>query len=114
MQLTLQQLFGDNAYQDSNLLVIDKRDLFYLTSSATNKAESLLVAILLNAYRNFEGSIEDEAGNAIADEAGRKITFNNSILYELLNIFYWKRQFIYRDNQPNILDTLVIEHNEVQ
>lgn len=112
-QLSLQQLFGANAIQERDRLVIDKGDLFQLTASATNTAESLLVAILLNAHRNFEGNIEHEQGNAITDELGENITFSNSNLYELLNLFYWNHQFITVNDQPKILDTFVIEYNEV-
>ncbi len=46
---TLQQVFGANATQTLNELVIAKSDLTGLTASATNTAESLIVAILLKA-----------------------------------------------------------------
>lgn len=109
MQLTLLQLFGANAYQDSDRLIINKGDLFNLSASATNTAESLLIAIVINATRQFEGVIEDENNQPITDQSNLAITFNNSSLYELLTIFYWKRQFIVYQQQPTILDTFVVE-----
>lgn len=112
--LALQQLFGANAYQNSESLVIDKRDFIYLSTAAINTGESLLVAILLNAYGQFEGEIVDEFNKVITDEFNKPITFNNSGLYELLDIFYWKRQFLQVQPQSIILDTFVVESNEVQ
>lgn len=46
---SLAQVFGENATQDTNLLTIAKADLVAvgLAPSATNSAESLLVALLL-------------------------------------------------------------------
>ena len=114
MQLTLQQLFGSSVYQDIDRLVIDKGDLFNLSASATNTAESLLIAIVMNALRQFEGVIEGENNVSITNEKNVPITYNNSALYGLLNIFYWKRQYISFQLLPYILDTFVIESNEVQ
>lgn len=114
MQISLQQLFGAKATQSSDRLVIDKRDFIDLSLATINTSQSLLVAILLNAARTFEGTIEGELGQPITDERDRAITFNNSALYELLNIFYWKRQLITFQSQPKILDTFVIESNEIQ
>lgn len=47
---TLQQLFGANAAQTATTLTISKADLSSvgLTASATNTAESLFVALVLN------------------------------------------------------------------
>lgn len=114
LALSLQQLFGANAHQDSESLVIDKRDFINLSAADINTGESLLVAILLNAYHQFEGEILDELNRPITDELNRSITYSNSTLYELLNIFYWKRQLIEFQSQPKILDTFVIESNEIQ
>lgn len=52
---TLQQLFGANATQDMNSLIIDKTDLVAigLTASATNSAESLLAAIIAIAQQTL-------------------------------------------------------------
>jgi hypothetical protein len=57
---TLQQLFGTNAMQDNQSLVIRKSDLPLLTPSLNNTASSLLVAILLQAWNEFEGVLVDE------------------------------------------------------
>lgn len=111
--LSLQQLFGANAYQNSDSLVIDKRDFIDLSTAAINTGESLLVAILLNAYKQFEGEIVNELNRTITDELNKPITFNNSAMYELLNIFYWKRQLIVFQSKTKILDTFVIESNEI-
>lgn len=113
MQLSLQQLFGARAYQDSDRLVINKGDLSNLSASATNTAESLLVAIVMNACRQFEGVIEDDANLPITDENNNPITFSNLNVYELISIFYWKRQFITYQDNPVILDTFVIENYEI-
>lgn len=112
--LSLQQLFGANAYQDSESLVIDKRDFINLSAAATNTGESLLVAILLNAYQQFEGNIVDGLNRPITDQLNKPITFNNSALYELLNIFHWRRQFLQVQSQPKIIDIFVAESNEIQ
>lgn len=62
---TLQDLFGDNASQDSSSIIIPKANLTVvgLTAEENNTAESLLVAILLLAKQylnqtNYDGNIE--------------------------------------------------------
>lgn len=114
MNLSLQQLFGARAIQNNDCLVIDKRDFSNLSITNINTSQSLLIAILLNARRTFDGNIENQLGQIITDESDRPVTFNNSALYELLNVFYWKRQLIEFQTQPKILDTFVIESNEIQ
>lgn len=49
MEPTLQQILGADATQDANTITIQKADLPGLTASANNRAESLLVAMLLKA-----------------------------------------------------------------
>jgi len=49
MEPGLTDIYGANATQSSTQLVIAKGDLTGLTASATNTAESLLVALLLKA-----------------------------------------------------------------
>jgi len=112
--LSLQQLFGDNAYQDIDHLVISKGDLYGLSATSNNTAESLLVAIIVNACRQFEGTIEDENNQPITDENNVPITFNNSNLYDLLNILYWKKQYATDKGRPIVLSVFGIEVNEVQ
>ncbi|WGV24776.1 hypothetical protein [Halotia branconii] len=60
---TLAAVFGANATQDANTLTISKADLTGLTASANNTAESLLVAIILQAKlslnaTNFDSNID--------------------------------------------------------
>lgn len=112
--LSLQQLFGARAYQDSDRLVINKGDLSNLSASSTNTAESLLLAIVMNACKQFEGVIEDGNNQPITDENSSPITFSNLGIYALLAIFYWKKQFIFFQSQPKILDTFVVESYEIQ
>ena len=108
-QLTVQQIFGVNAYQNAEFLVCNKSDFLNLTNTATNKAESLLAAIILKLHSNFEGSVFDENNSALTDELNRPITFSNFNLYELLNVFYWKKQLL----EGKIIDTFIIEHNAI-
>lgn len=49
---SLKEVFGDGATQTASTITIAKSDLSGLTPSATNTAESLLVALLLRA-KNF-------------------------------------------------------------
>lgn len=103
--LTLQQLFGANADQTATALTITKADLPGLTPAADNRAEQLLVAILLQAWSEFEGMLVDESGEAVIDESGQRIKYDQRNLYKKLNLSFWKRQFI----EEVILDTFVID-----
>ncbi len=107
--LTLAQVFGLNATQNSSQLVILKTDLPGLTPESNNRAEQLLVALFLKLREQFEGNLTDPSGQAIVDNQDRVVTYNNSQLYEKMNIFYWKRQFITRRQHKYILDTFVID-----
>ncbi len=109
MELTLQQVFGVNSTQDGQVLVISKSDLILLTPSSNNTAESLLIAILLNALRNFKGIIEDENYQPITDENSKPIEFDNSEAFELLKIFRWDSKLIQTNYGIKVRDTLVIE-----
>ena len=102
---TLQQLFGANATQDGQTLTIHKTDLPRLTPKANNTAESLLVAILLQAWGEFEGLLVDETGEAVVDETGDALGYDHRDLYEKLNVWFWKRQFV----GGRVLDTFVID-----
>ena len=62
-KLTLIEMFGSGATQDATSLTIQKSDLPRLTASASNTAESLLIAILLKAetpltQTNFDTNID--------------------------------------------------------
>ncbi|WP_373525088.1 hypothetical protein [Nostoc sp.] len=89
--LTLAQLFGDGANQTATELVIRKTDLAAvgMTATANNRAEQLVIAMLLKALENFQGHLTDENGNPITDENNSPIEYDNSQLYELLEIFRW-------------------------
>lgn len=102
--LTLQQLFGVNATQTSTTITIVKTDLSGLTISANNSAESLLAAIFVNAWQEFEGIIVDELDNTLVDELGVSIGYEYLDIYAKLKIWFWKRQYI----NSRIRDTLII------
>lgn len=103
--LTLQQLFGVNATQDSQSIIIHKADLPKLTPSIDNRAEQLLAGILLRAWNEFEGLLVDERGNTIVDETSEAIGYDQREAYEKLNIWLWKRQFA----RGKVINTFVID-----
>lgn len=116
--LTLKQLFGIKALQTAGELIIEKSDLadVGLTATANNRAEQLLVAILLKALGNFQGYLTDENGNSVTDENNSTIEYNNSQLYELLEIFLFppyipdgnkrvlRNQFVTHSYTPYLVD----------
>lgn len=106
--LSLVQLFGEGAFQDENILVIQKSSLLRLTPITDNTAESLLVAILITALQNFQGIITDENNQPIIDENNQSITFDNSEAFELIKIIPWKPFQINRNNQPYILHQIIV------
>jgi hypothetical protein len=98
--LSLAQLFGEGAYQDASVLVIQKSDLLRLTPQANNTAESLLAAILITAYSAFSGTITTGDNQPITTEYGASLTFDNSEAFELLRIIDWTPfQFLRRDEK---------------
>lgn len=103
--LTLQQLFGANADQTATALTITKADLPGLTPAADNRAEQLLVAILLQAWSEFEGMLVDEIDQTVVDETGDAVGYDQRELYEKLHLWFWKRQFI----GGRVVDTFVID-----
>lgn len=79
---TLQQVFGAGATQDATTFTIAKADLTAvgLTASATNTAESLMVAILLLAKdyltaANFENNLDQSI--TIEESFKNLVTRNN-------------------------------------
>jgi hypothetical protein len=106
-QLTLQQLFGVNFYQDGQVLRINKSDLS-LTPAITNTAESLLVAILLKALDNFQGKITTEDDEPITDEYGNPFTFDNSNEFELLSVFVFNSYLLERKGNLHVAHNIVI------
>ncbi|AFY54385.1 hypothetical protein Riv7116_1844 [Rivularia sp. PCC 7116] len=107
INLSLQQLFGENAVSDANYLIINKNDL-NLSSDANNNSEQLLAAIIKRGFDNFEGYITTETGAVITDEKNRPISYNNSNLYHS-NIELWRRQ-LFSDRYQHIF---VVEMDEL-
>jgi hypothetical protein len=93
MELTLQDLFGARASQDEQFLKINKVDLAHLSATNDNRAEQLLVALILKAQQQFEGVVVDETGQPIADETLSTISYNNSSLYSNLLVSFWRIRF---------------------
>lgn len=108
--LTLQELFGVNAVQNADELIIKKSDLSAvgLTATANNSAEQLLVAILLKALSNFQGYLTDESENLLSDENGNIIGYDNRELYELLEMFRWDAYVKEREQKVYLTETIVI------
>ncbi|MEH2066985.1 MAG: hypothetical protein V7K47_02235 [Nostoc sp.] len=113
--LTLQELFGVNAVQTADELIIKKSDLSAvgLTATANNRAEQLFVAILLQALSNFQGYFIDENGNILADENNAPIGYDNRQLYELLEMFRWSAYIKERTGNVYLTETIVT-HSYVQ
>lgn len=107
LELSLQELFGDGATQTSQLLVIKKSDLPGLTTSANNRAEQLLVALLLKVQEQFEGILVDEIGDIIVDETGDAVSYDNSELYTL-TVFYWRKIFVQKNNRLYLSNQFVV------
>ncbi|MBW4689598.1 MAG: hypothetical protein KME40_32030 [Komarekiella atlantica HA4396-MV6] len=109
--LTLQQLFGESASQTATELVIKKADLVAVgfTPAASNKAEQLVVAIILYALSNFQGYLTDENGNKITDENNTPIGYDNRQLYELLEIFRWDAYAKERNGNVYLTETIILE-----
>ena len=108
-RLTFTQCFGTGATQDSQFLIIQKSDLPGLIADSNNRAEQLLAAILFKIHEYFEGVLTDPQGQAVVDSTGVIITYDNSGFYELLKLFRWDRQFINRNQQPYVQDTIVCQ-----
>jgi hypothetical protein len=109
MELTLIQLFGVNAFQDGQILKIQKSDLPLLTPSINNTAESLLVAIVLKALENFEGSLTTETDDFITDEFDNPVTFNNGDIFTTLYAFNWNPYIAERLNSYVARNSVIIQ-----
>ncbi len=108
MQLTLQQLFGVNAFQDGQVLQIKKSDLPLLTPSVNNSSESLLVAILLKVLENFSNEILDSNNQPILD-SDNKLILRSGELFDDLNVFRWQDVLIKRGEILFVRKTIVVE-----
>ncbi len=109
--LTLTQLFGVNAVQTASELIIKKSDLSAvgLTPAANNRAEQLVVAILLKSLENFQGVITDENNIPITDENNFPIEYDNRYMWELLEIFRWN--FYIPEETNDIIRHQIIIHS---
>ncbi len=113
--LTLQELFGVNAVQTATELIIKKADLVAigLSPTANNRAEQLIVALILEALSIFQGNLTEEKGNIIVDENNISITYDNRNLWELLEIFYWGI-YIPDGYTDRIRHQIIIHYYEIQ
>lgn len=109
--LTLQELFGASASQTATELVIKKSDLVAvgLTATTNNRAEQLVVAILLQALSTFQSYLTDENGNILADENNTPIGYDNRPLYEVLEMFRWDAYIKQQNSNVYLTETIVIE-----
>lgn len=108
MELTLQQLFGVNASQDSQSFTIAKTDYPLLTPNINNSAESLLITIILQALENFQGEITTPEGEKIVDPNNSPITYNNSVLYATLLVERFDGFIEQRSGSYVVRNTLII------
>lgn len=80
---TLQEIFGASATQGANYITITKADLPGLTAVADNRAESLLVAILLKAksfltQTNFDSNLDQ---NVLLANGFSSLTTRGNVQY---------------------------------
>lgn len=82
---TLTQVFGAGASQDANTLTIAKSDLaaMGLTASASNRAEALLVALILKvkAYLNSTNQESDPDIQVTIEDGFPSLVFRNNQNY---------------------------------
>jgi hypothetical protein len=90
-RFTLSEIFGDAAYQDSQQLVIPLAGLGLGVSAS---AQSILVVLLNRCICN--GLITTSNGEYIS-AGGEPLDFNNSLLYERLNVLYTRNQIKDKD-----------------
>lgn len=107
MELT--EIFGAGAMQTSTHLIIPKNTLLGLTPSLNNRAEALLIAILLTARTPFEGVLCDENLNSIISESGENIVYQNSEIYLEINVNYWRKSF----NSPYVIEQFLLHVYEL-
>lgn len=92
LNLSFEQIFGRRSYQDSRYLTICKLDLPNLNPEINNRAEQLLIALILQIHQQFEGELTDPNGEAVIDAQGKVITYSNVQLYEKVIMRFWKQQ----------------------
>lgn len=108
--LSLERLFGEGAFQDETVLVIQKSSLLRLTPSVNNSSESLLTAILITALRNFQGNVTDENNRVITSESNQFVYFDNSSAFEFIKMIAWKPFLVLKNNQRYIMHQLIIDN----
>ncbi|QLE54833.1 hypothetical protein [Nostoc sp. TCL26-01] len=113
-EIKIQHIFGENVIQNNQALIIKKSDFPLLSPLVNNTAESLLITILINAIRNFQGIIEDENNQGINDESNNLIEFDNTDAYTFLKMKRWNDFFTDRNNQRFIRRTIVIDTYEAE
>jgi hypothetical protein len=86
LRFTLTQIFGDAAYQDSQQLVIP---LAGLGLGANASAQSIFIAILSRCICNGLVTTNDSEYIIVA---GEPLDYNNSLLYQALNVIYTRNQ----------------------
>lgn len=108
--LTLQDVFGANSTQDSNTLTVSKSDLISagLTPVATNTAESILIAIILNLLGVFSGLVVDSSDEILVDSDGVFLGYQDDDSYQSFYAFYWRKTQSKRQGTFYINDQLVI------
>jgi hypothetical protein len=96
MELTLQQIFGTSAYQDNQVLIVQKSD-FPFSSGNLPTAQGWFIAIVDNARKHFNGYV---TGNSefVTSENLNYLDYDNSVLYEEITIFYQRSDLIDRNN----------------
>lgn len=92
MRLTFAQVFGKDASQTSEVLVIPKSSLGY----SGNSPQALLVALLERVRQHFNGYFLTKTGDFI-NVNGEALEFDNSLLWERLNIIFTRTQVKTRD-----------------
>ena len=93
MRLTFAEIFGKDAYQTSQLLVIPKGSLGYLG----NSPQALFVALLERVRQYFNGYFLTEDGNFI-NVNFEPLEFDNSLYWEQLNVIFSRTQTQTRNN----------------
>jgi hypothetical protein len=90
MRPTLVALFGEDFYQDAEVIKISKASLGL--SAQNQRAEVIFVALIIRALQPFEGVITGN-GQTLTDENNAPISYSNKQLYDRLLLFFWQRNF---------------------
>lgn len=87
MRVSHADLFGEDFYQDSQVIRISKSSLGL--QAREYSPEGLFLALLLRALQPYQGVI---TGNGLVITGnGSPVTYKNTALYERLTLFYWQR-----------------------